>query len=537
MAHRSSVTAGPFPSQAGPSTGEDWADDFDMELLDDHAPLVRAAQASSEPQPGTSRSVFSGLTGHGSSPAPSSNPGTSFSPHAAASQSTGEDWADDFDMSPFVFSRLAGHGGPPAPSSNPGTPFSPYAAASHMMMQAQASQSGPLGLQERMPIADVRAASVRQNADSTSQASDTTSQASDTTGFSIPTITLSNLPLVQRNKLLAISAHSLVLSRFDRKGLGPDNKLRPGSPSSVARWNRTLPHVADVFRKADEASRRGDPQIYKSAMHQGAGNCGQLSGCVVDIINKSNFAAHQYQVDRLGTHAFALIGNPPQGGGDTKGFSDYTDCWVSDPWADIVCPAPEYTDRFLERMQDWERKGRLIREGNDWKLPTDDNWMTRVCYGNKEPFYPASRMPSDVDPVFDIDPAYLWAELLFNLQEQQPGPSLPVGPLTPDMRFFDNAASSPGPEFEDSFLLHQNFAHLYQSPSDDLALENIEPSLIATAQNMFEEDVPQLADDYLARRALFLQAPTLSLAADLIDTLQDARNAGDTELLSTAVGD
>ncbi|MFK4064212.1 hypothetical protein, partial [Brucella anthropi] len=31
--------------------------------------------------------------------------------------------------------------------------------------------------------------------------------------------------------------------------------------------------------------------------------------------------------------------------------------------------------------------------------------------------------------------------------------------------------------------------------------------------------------------------PTLSLAADLIDTLQDARNAGDTELLSTAVGD
>ncbi|MFK4064205.1 hypothetical protein [Brucella anthropi] len=73
-------------SQAGPSTGGNWADDFDMGLFDDHAPPVRAAQTSSEPQPGTSRSAFSGLAGHGVSSAPSSNPGTSFSPHAEANR-------------------------------------------------------------------------------------------------------------------------------------------------------------------------------------------------------------------------------------------------------------------------------------------------------------------------------------------------------------------------------------------------------------------------------------------------------------------
>ncbi|MFK4064155.1 hypothetical protein, partial [Brucella anthropi] len=65
----------------------------------------------------------------------------------------------------------------------------------------------------------------------------------------------------------------------------------------------------------------------------------------------------------------------------------------------------------------------------------------------------------------------------------------------------------------------------------------LDPAVTARPSNDPDDDTIQRHRDFEDLRRTLSRNPTLSLAADLIDTLQDARNAGDTELLSTAVGD
>jgi hypothetical protein len=85
---------------------------------------------------------------------------------------------------------------------------------------------------------------------------------------------------------------------------------------------------------------------------------------------------------------------------------------VCDPWANIACPAPEYSRRFQDKMRKWEADGKQVRfKGTSWQSPTLPSWMTcpdridRVLIGRRHASgeslargVKAERAPEDASP-------------------------------------------------------------------------------------------------------------------------------------------
>ncbi|WP_416414611.1 hypothetical protein [Pantoea sp. App145] len=204
-----------------------------------------------------------------------------------------------------------------------------------------------------------------------------------------------------KNKYFAESANTIIRERFKQVGTKSENKMRINDPNSIARiikaWfdiDKAVDHKKKAWCGLDRVSGHNRmPPFYPDttlAMKLGAGNCGEMSGIADQIINQSGGYSRQYQVDKKGTHAFTLVGKPSPYAKDSIHFSDYDNCWVVDPWANIVCKASEYTETFIKKMDEWTNKGKAIRTNVDWVFANNPEWVNAVVEGSKHQMLPES---------------------------------------------------------------------------------------------------------------------------------------------------
>ncbi|GKS98190.1 hypothetical protein AVKW3434_02400 [Acidovorax sp. SUPP3434] len=124
----------------------------------------------------------------------------------------------------------------------------------------------------------------------------------------------------------------------------------------------------------------------KRALWEGRGhNCGELASAAKYIAAERGMAAC---VARTDAHGFAVIGDLP----DPAGLPARMEQWpehlaVCDPWVNVACQATAYPEKFMEKMQKWERDEKIIEnphsqtEEDGWIRPIDPAWTQAVLNG------------------------------------------------------------------------------------------------------------------------------------------------------------
>lgn len=184
----------------------------------------------------------------------------------------------------------------------------------------------------------------------------------------------------QQNKFYAQQAKSNVNRDMRATGLGPENQVRSASDNARAEaasmtigWMRnSIPWEVSDYSN----------QILKA----GAGNCGEMARVSKDTIVKNGGRAYEWKASDA--HVFTMVGGPselPQGTIDFSGPA-WADAWIVDPWADIACPAREYTQKVKEVMARWERENLKILVGGKPISPLDKTWMDALVTSPKTPY-------------------------------------------------------------------------------------------------------------------------------------------------------
>ncbi|WP_338507663.1 hypothetical protein [Pseudomonas poae] len=189
-----------------------------------------------------------------------------------------------------------------------------------------------------------------------------------------------NWPAEQQNKFYAQNAKSNVNRGMKATGLGPGNQIH--SKADKARAQAALQTINWIRNTANEYG----PNRANLALKAGAGNCGEMALLSKDFIGSSGGRAYEWQAS--GAHAFTVVGGPSTLPSGTVDFSEaaWKDAWIVDPWADIACPAREYTQKLKEVMTQWERKHIKILEGEKTISPLDDTWIANLITKPKTPF-------------------------------------------------------------------------------------------------------------------------------------------------------
>lgn len=126
----------------------------------------------------------------------------------------------------------------------------------------------------------------------------------------------------------------------------------------------------------------------KKAIWEGRGhNCGELASAAKYIAAERGVAAC---VARTEVHGFAVIGDIPPSTelpGNMEHWPEHLA--VCDPWVNIACEATSYPQKFIEKMEKWERDEKIIEnpysqtEDDGWIRPTDPAWTRAVLDGPK----------------------------------------------------------------------------------------------------------------------------------------------------------
>ncbi|WP_429220222.1 hypothetical protein [Aeromonas veronii] len=193
------------------------------------------------------------------------------------------------------------------------------------------------------------------------------------------------------NKVFSYLAFDIVRERFSKLGVKSGNKRTPSDIKSMERLKRASFVVFDVQSEINSKYISEGINDFSLSMEKGAGNCGEMSGVVAQIINASGGKAAQYRVDDSGTHAFALSGEPPISAIDHINMSDYSGCWVIDPWAGIVCEANNYCEEFTRKMNKWALKGKEVYSHGGWMEANNPLWINAVVKGEKKVNIPHDR--------------------------------------------------------------------------------------------------------------------------------------------------
>lgn len=184
----------------------------------------------------------------------------------------------------------------------------------------------------------------------------------------------------RKNEFYAVQAKNSVDRAMKATGLGPGNIIR--STADKAR--------AEAANMTNEWLRRTVPEHALNRpsliLKAGAGNCGEMALLSKDIIEKSGGSAYEWKASDA--HAFTVVGGPstlPQG---TVDFSEpaWADAWIVDAWADIVCPASQYTQKLSEVMKRWSREKLKILEGGKSIDPLDPTWLEKLIVKPKTPY-------------------------------------------------------------------------------------------------------------------------------------------------------
>lgn len=116
------------------------------------------------------------------------------------------------------------------------------------------------------------------------------------------------------------------------------------------------------------------------------GNCGELASASAKLTIENGGYAEKWEFAE-DDHAFTVIGKPPEV--TTVDFKTWIGCWVVDPWANIVCEAPEYVSAFNKKMIQWADKGKAIASilytNGDitFKHPLSKNWISAITSSKK----------------------------------------------------------------------------------------------------------------------------------------------------------
>lgn len=188
-------------------------------------------------------------------------------------------------------------------------------------------------------------------------------------------------PARQQNQFYAQAARDKVNQALKATGLGPGNQVH--SAADLARADAAAMTLGWLRRTANlKASSAGD-----LIMKSGAGNCGEMAILARDLLNKSGVRAAEWHVGDA--HAFTVIGGPKGAIRPTVDFSEpaWANAWVVDPWADIACPAADYTAQLQATMDKWDKAGWKIRDGINRNMrPTDPTWMDTLINQPKAPY-------------------------------------------------------------------------------------------------------------------------------------------------------
>lgn len=111
-------------------------------------------------------------------------------------------------------------------------------------------------------------------------------------------------------------------------------------------------------------------------------NCYTLSLLALDGLDK--LGVQRCMVSTT-AHACVAMGPIPKGGKLPADMRHWPkEIGICDPWCHIVCPAPEYPDRFKEKMAEWKSDGMLIIDGSSAEIaPDEQNWMNEVLNGGR----------------------------------------------------------------------------------------------------------------------------------------------------------
>jgi hypothetical protein len=172
-----------------------------------------------------------------------------------------------------------------------------------------------------------------------------------------------------------------VRERFFSSGIKSANKFVRGDPHSIHRVQAAMRIVGGI----QAAIYENWPIDYSIAMTRGAGNCQEMAGAAAQMVLANGGHATVYAVDFNGSHAFTLVGRAPASAIDHVGMQDYQGCWVVDPWAGLLCPAPVYCSAFDQQMRNWAERGKMISNHGEWIEPTDPHWLTAIMNGPKHP--------------------------------------------------------------------------------------------------------------------------------------------------------
>ncbi|WP_460136380.1 dermonecrotic toxin domain-containing protein [Pseudomonas sp. S1_E04] len=198
-------------------------------------------------------------------------------------------------------------------------------------------------------------------------------------------------PTKQKNQFYAQQAKAHVNQALKASGLGPGNPLR--SAADLARSDAAAMTVGWLRRTASLGAPNADDMIIKT----GAGNCGEMALLSRDIVNKSGGIATEWHAGDV--HSFTVVGGPTGPVRPTVDFSepDWADAWVIDPWADIACPARDYTQQLQATMTQWDRLGWKIRAGKKPDMsPLEPDWMDALV---KQPKRPYALQQADEQPL------------------------------------------------------------------------------------------------------------------------------------------
>lgn len=203
--------------------------------------------------------------------------------------------------------------------------------------------------------------------------------------------------------------------RFEyKKGWGSDNiKYRSYFNNTAHEHKRQQAAVVrkalqDLTRENIIQNQQKDPGELKID----AGNCIHLAITAVREAHKLGANSEVWAFTLSGKenrynipHCFALVGAPKEA--SLINFDHCQDIWVIDPWANIVCEAPEYLRQLNEKMERWEMKGKMIYnyETYKWESPTDDSWIKSInelpkkfhlTYSDEDVQYQITHVPSDI---------------------------------------------------------------------------------------------------------------------------------------------
>lgn len=90
------------------------------------------------------------------------------------------------------------------------------------------------------------------------------------------------------------------------------------------------------------------------------------------------------ELTKPGDHLFVVVNQNPSGP-DGSHFPAHMascnrDAWVCDAWANIICPAWFYPQRWSEKMEKWSRNGKRLELGDDdFVDPADVRDCIRTC--------------------------------------------------------------------------------------------------------------------------------------------------------------